>query len=228
MVCSIRIVAVNVSLRYPHSSAILEGMPETLGLRARKKQQTRRTIELAALDLFDEHGFDGTTIDEIAAAADIAPRTFFHYFPSKEDVVLADYAVRLEQIVAALKASPSDQAPWPALRSAFRAVAVDYESEHDQLLRRFRIISTTPSVSGRSLLLQATWERTITVAVAEWLGVDAADDIRPGLIAGAALAAMRASLARWLTSGGQTRLPDHIEDCFDLLGAGLGDISSSP
>lgn len=228
MLCSIRIIAVYVKVRYPHSSVILEVMPETPGLRARKKQRTRRTIERAALDLFDKHGFDGTTIDEIAAASDISPRTFFHYFPSKEDVVLADYAIRLEQIVVALKASTSDQAPWPALRSAFLAVAVDYESEHEQLLRRFRIISTTPAVSARSLLLQSTWERTITEAVADWLGVDAADDIRPGLIAGAALAAMRASLARWLTSDGHTRLPDHIEDCFDLLGTGLGDISSSP
>lgn len=198
------------------------------GLRARKKQRTRLAIERAALDLFDAHGFDGTTVDAIAAAADVAPRTFFHYFPSKEDVVLADYATRLERIVEVLKVSPPHEAPWLALRNAFLIVAADYESEREQLLRRFRIIAATPAVSARSLLLQATWEDATTNAVSDWLGVEAADDIRPRLIAGAALAAMRASLARWLTDNGQSRLPDHIAYCFDLVHDGLGDVSSVP
>jgi AcrR family transcriptional regulator len=200
-------------------------MSETPGLRARKKQRTRRTIERAALDLFDARGFDGTTIDDIAAAADIAPRTFFHYFPSKEDVVLADYSIRLEQIVAALKASPTDQPPWPALRDAFLTVAADYETEREQLLRRFRIIQATPSVTARNLLLQASWEDAVTTAVSDWLGLDATRDIRPRLIAGAALAAMRASLRRWLTDDGRSRLPDHLAYCFDLMEVGLGEVS---
>lgn len=200
-------------------------MSEPLSLRARKKHRTRRTIERVALDLFDTHGFDGTTIDEIAAAADIAPRTFFHYFPSKEDVVLADYAMRLERIVGALKTSPGDQAPWLALRDAFLTVAADYESEQEQLLRRFRIIASTPSVTARSLLLQAAWEDAITDAVSDWLGLEGTDDIRPRLIAGAALAAMRASLAHWLNDDGCTRLPDHIAYCFDLMHEGLGTVN---
>lgn len=199
-------------------------MSEPVGLRARKKQQTRRTIERAALDLFEARGFEGTTIDEIAAAADIAPRTFFHYFPSKEDVVLADLAVRMEQIVALLESTPGDQAPWPALRQAFMTVAADYESEHEHLLRRFRIIASAPSVTARSLFLQAMWESAIAGAVADWLGLDANDDIRPGLIAGAALAAMRASMAHWLGNNGKTRLPDHIAYCFDLMNAGLSEM----
>ncbi|MEA1902919.1 MAG: TetR family transcriptional regulator [Actinomycetota bacterium] len=200
-------------------------MSETPGLRDRKKQRTRREIEEAALDLFDERGFEGTTIDDVAAAADIAPRTFFHYFPSKEDVVLADYTIRLDQIVAALKASPADQAPWPALRDAFLTVGADYEVEREELLRRFRIIQTTPSVAARNLLVQASWEEAVADAVSDWLGLDDMEDIRPWLIAGAALAAMRTSLRRWLTDDGHSRLPDHITYCFDVLEGGLGDVS---
>lgn len=203
---------------------MLNFMPETPGLRERKKQRTRLEIERAALDLFEERGFDGTTIDDIAAAADIAPRTFFHYFPSKEDVVLADYRIRLDQIVGALKASTAGETPWPALRDAFLSVGADYEAEREELLRRFRIIQTTPSVAARNLLVQASWEDALTDAVSEWLGLADRDDIRPRLMAGAALAAMRASLRRWLTDGGHSRLPDHIVSCFDLLGRGLGDI----
>jgi AcrR family transcriptional regulator len=196
------------------------------GLRERKKRRTRRSIERAALDLFEAHGFDATTIDDIAAAAEIAPRTFFHYFPTKEDVVLADYAIRLDRIVAALMEGPGEAAPWQALRTAFLGVAADYEAERSQLLRRFRIISTTPSVGARSLQLQARWEDAVAVAVAGWLHADPAQDIAPRLLAGAALAAMRAALALWLTDDGRSRLPDHLAGCFDLLEAGLGGIGS--
>jgi AcrR family transcriptional regulator len=199
-------------------------MPETPGLRERKKQRTRRAIEGAALGLFEERGFEGTTIDDIAAVAEIAPRTFFHYFPSKEDVVLSDYATRLDRIVAALGRAPGGESPWQGLRTAFLSVAADYEDERDQLLRRFRIISENPSVAARSLQLQAAWEDAVAEAVAGWLDVDVRQTIEPRLLAGAALAAMRASLARWLTDDGRSRLPDHVDACFTLLGSGLGEV----
>ncbi len=197
-------------------------MTETIGLRARKKLRTRQTIERVALELIEAQGFDSTTIDEIAAAADISPRTFFHYFRSKEDAVLADYSARLDQIVAALKASPADQPPWPALREAFLMVGADYEAERDHLLRRFRIVRSTPSVAARNLQLQASWEDAVAAAVMDWLKLDSDQDIRPRLMAGAAVAAMRASLQRWLTDDGDTRLPDHITYCLGLWETGLG------
>ncbi|MDX2344236.1 MAG: TetR family transcriptional regulator, partial [Acidimicrobiia bacterium] len=144
-------------------------MTETIGLRARKKLRTRQTIERVALELIEAQGFDSTTIDEIAAAADISPRTFFHYFPSKEDAVLADYSARLNQIVAALKASPAAQQPWAALRDAFLTVGADYETEREHLLRRFRIVRSAPSVAARNLQLQASWEDAVAAAVTDWL-----------------------------------------------------------
>lgn len=199
-------------------------MPETPGLRERKKQRTHRAIEQAALELFETHGFDGTTIDDIAAAAEIAPRTFFHYFPSKEDVVVTDYALRLDAIVGLLRDGPGEQSPWQTLRAAFLEVAADYEPERHQLLRRFRIISTTPSVNARSLQLQAEWEGAVAVAVSKWLEVDVSQNIEPRLLAGAALAAMRASLAHWLAAGGHSPLPDHVSRCFDLMELGLGHV----
>jgi hypothetical protein len=104
--------------------------------------------------------------------------------------------------------------------------AADYETERDHLLRRFRIIQESPSVTARNLQLQAAWEDAVTDAVAEWLDVDDTEDIRPRLIAGAALAAMRASLRLWLTDNGTSRLPDHITHAFGILEAGLGTIAS--
>ncbi len=200
-------------------------MSSSPGLRDRKKQRTRRTIERVALDLFEQDGFDATTIDQIAAAADVAPRTFFHHFPSKEDVVLSDDADRLDRIVLALQASSTAAPPWAALQTAFMRVAADYETERAVLLRRFRIIQAAPSVAAHNLQIQTTWEDAVTDAVAAWLDVDPATDLRPGLIAGAALAAMRTSLRRWLTDDGESRLPDHVAACFDLLDTGLGQVS---
>lgn len=202
-------------------------MSGTITLRERKKQRTRGAIERAALDLFEQRGFDGTTVDDVAAAADIAPRTFFHYFASKEDVVLADYAARLGRLVAELEDGPADASPWRSLRAAFVAVSADYESERAQMLRRFRIITTVPSVGARSLKLQADWEAAVAGMVAGWLGTDPDPQMVPRLFAGAALSAMRASMALWLAGGGQASLPDLMAKCFDLLDAGLGEIGDA-
>lgn len=200
-------------------------MPEEPGLRARKKDRTRRTIERAALELFEARGFDATTIEEVAAAADIAPRTFFHYFSSKEEVVTSNYTSRLQQIVSVLDSGSKDQHPWGALRSAFMNAASNYETERGDLLRRFRIIQSNPSIAARNLQVQAQWEQAVAHSVARWLDVDDAVDVRPGLIAGAALSALRASLRLWLADDGNSRLPDHLAAAFDLLDEGLGSIA---
>lgn len=195
-------------------------MPETIGLRERKKRERRQRIEEVAIELFEQQGFDDTTIEQIAAAADIAPRTFFSYFDSKDDVVLADYADRLDRIVGELDRRPADEPIWTALRSSFAVVASDYEAEADRLARRFAIMATTPSVHARSLQLQAGWELTLGSHIAAREGAET-DDPEPGLLAAAALAAMRASLQYWLTTDRTTLLPRLVQESFDRLGGGL-------
>lgn len=195
-------------------------MPETIGLRERKKRERRQRIEDVAIALFEQQGFEDTTIEQIAAAADIAPRTFFSYFDSKDDVVLADYADRLDRIVGELDQRPADEPIWTALRSSFAVVASDYEAETDRLAQRFAIMAATPSVRARSLQLQAGWELILESHIAARLGVFA-DDPEPGLLAAAALALMRASLRHWLVVDRTTPLPTLVQTSFDRLGAGL-------
>ncbi len=195
----------------------------TGGLRERKKLDTRRRIESAALERFERDGFESATISDIAAAVDIAPRTFFHYFATKEDVVLADYADRLHRIISTLADRPAAEAPWTALQRAFVLVAADYDAEQPKLLRRFRIMASTPSVLARSLQLQAGWEDALADALAQRIGTEADRDITPRLLAAAALAAMRASLRHWLAAGGGTPLPQQITECFDRFSHGLLD-----
>ena len=195
-------------------------MSEELGLRERKKLERRRSIEVAALNRFGENGFDATTIDEIAADADIAPRTFFSYFPTKEDVVLADYADRLKRTTDELGRRPPSEAQGRALRERFAGVAADYEAQRDDLIRRFAIMAVNPSVHARSLQLQAGWEDTVAEVLAQRMGVNA-EDIRPRLMSSAALACMRSSLRHWILTGHRRSLPDLVEASFDRLGTGL-------
>lgn len=195
-------------------------MTEPLGLRASKKQETARRIEAAALDLFEREGFEDTTVEAIAVAAKISPRTFFHYFATKEDVALADYADRLERVTRTLEAQPAKARPWTALATALGAVAADYEAERDALVRRFRIMVDAPSVFARSLQLQAGWEDAVAAVLAERTGTDDSD-IEPRLLAAAGLAAMRAAMRHWLATGAGTGLPDEVQSCFRRLGRGL-------
>ena len=195
------------------------------GLRERKKLQRRAAIEAAALDLFEEHGFDGTTTEQIAARADIAPRTFFSYFATKEDVVLADYAQRLDRIVEELARRPAGESPWDALRASLLVVASDYEDERSALMRRFRIMTTNPSVFARSLALQAGWEDTLSSVISGRIDTDGEQGgMLARLLAASALAAMRSAIQHWVMSGHRDPLPELATTCFDQLARGLADV----
>ena len=195
-------------------------MAEAVGLRERNKRERRRRLEDLAIELFERDGFEKTTIEQIAGAAEIAPRTFFSYFATKDDLVLADYTDRLDRILHELDQRPSDEPAWEALRASFAAVADDYAAEADRLRRRFTIMAANPSVFARSLQLQAGWEQALTERLATRAGTGA-DDLRPRLLAATALAVMRASLQHWLTNGQATPLPDLVQRAFDQLGRGL-------
>ncbi len=202
---------------------------ESLGLRERKKLQRRHEIEVAALDLFEADGFEQTTIDAITAKVRISPRTFFYYFSTKEDVVLADYARRLARIIEEVTQQPDDLGPWASLRVSFVVVAADYETEREQLIRRFGIIAANPSVYARSLQLQAGWEDALTEVLSERIDRSSgpATDpprspaIEPRLLAASALALMRSSIRHWLETGCQVPLPPLVDECFEQLAVGL-------
>ncbi len=175
------------------------------------------------MGLFETKGFDGTTVEDIAAKADIAPRTFFYYFATKEDVVLADYATRLARITELLGQQPSTVAPWAALQAAFVVVAADYTSQRVELIRRFEIMADNPSVYARSLQLQAGWEDALTQVLAERAGNHSAD-VLPRLMAASALASMRSSLQHWLATRHRAKLPALVETCFDRLAQGFATV----
>lgn len=191
------------------------------GLRERHRRRTEATLEEAALALFEERGFDLVTVDDIAAAADISRRTFFRYFATKEDVLLADQPRRLEELRAALAARPAEEPALSALRHALLSLADEHEQNRDLLLRKARIVRATPSLQIRWMGMQRAWEQAVTEMVAERLGVDPLADLRPGVIAAATLASLRTAIAMWVTAGGRGDLAAMVVEALDLLDGGL-------
>src|SRR5687768_11761321 len=124
------------------------------GLRERKKQRTREAIVEAAFELFAERGFDGTTIAAIAAAADIAPRTFFSYFPSKDDVVFHDFEAKYGMVASWLKDREPGTNAIDALRAGIESATggmdpahIDRDQLREKLLRK-RLIRESESLAG--------------------------------------------------------------------------------
>ena len=191
------------------------------GLRERHRRRTAADLEEAALTLFTEKGFDAVTIDDIAASADVSRRTFFRYFASKEDVILSDHPRRLGELQAALDRRPADEPAMTALRQAILSLAGSYEEQREHMLRRFRLITETPALEARSLCLQRNWETGVTAMLADRMGVDPAEDLRPGVVAATTMAAMRIATANWLVGGGHGDLPAIVAAALDLLDGGL-------
>jgi AcrR family transcriptional regulator len=163
-------------------------MTEQPGLRERKKARTRASIREHALRLFREQGYDGTTVEQIAAAAEVSPSTFFRYFPTKEDVVLQDdMDVRLFE---AFERQPPDLAPLPAIRAAVREAGHSFTPEEWALLREATALTmTVPEVRARALDEMTRTIGLMTKALAKRVGLPATD-MRVQTFAGAVLGVM--------------------------------------
>ncbi len=121
-----------------------------LSLRERKKAKTRVAIQRHALRLFQQQGYDQTTVEQIADAAEVSPSTFFRYFPSKEDVVLWDNYDPL--IVDAFREQPVDVSPIRALRQSFLAVWREMSQEDvAEQFQRTTLVVSVPELRARAL-----------------------------------------------------------------------------
>jgi AcrR family transcriptional regulator len=167
-------------------------MEASPGLRERKKQRTRERIVEAAFELFDERGFEGTTIADIAEAADIAPRTFFSYFPSKDDVVFHDFEASHAMVASWLRDREPGVNTIDALHSGIAGMKGDMGDETLQEKRlRKRLVRENESLAAHSQHLMGKFADLIAEGVARDLG-DEPGDLRPRLVAAAAAAAIGA------------------------------------
>ncbi|MFC5249543.1 TetR family transcriptional regulator [Streptomyces sp. SID8375] len=194
------------------------GTPK-VGLRERKKIQTRQAIRRAAYRLFEEQGYDATPIDQIAEAADVSPSTVFRYFPTKEDIVLTDeYDTVLE---AGLRTRPADEPMVESMRrvtvEALREIAA---ADRGELVQRIRLIREVPAIRGRTAENTARDAALISAVLAERTGRPAGD-LELRVISAAILAALQEAMLNWVEGGESAELEALIDQTMDVLARGL-------
>src|SRR5664280_761110 len=165
--------------------------PPRLGLRERKKAKTRALIQEHALRLFREHGYDETSIEEIAEAAEVSPSTVFRYFPTKPDLVIYDDLD--ERMIEAFRAQPPELNALQALRASVRSGFGGLAGEEMALqLERERLLRSVPELQSAMLGELARTVGEIADLVAERAGRPADDDAvlaLAGAVIGVAIAA---------------------------------------
>jgi len=194
------------------------------GLRERKKARTRASIREHALRLFREQGYTATTVEQIAAAAEVSPSTFFRYFPTKEDVILQDdMDVRM---LEAFEQQPPELSPIAALRAATRQVIAAYTEADLELIRETSALTVTiPEVRGRAIDEFARTIHIIAGAVAKRAGRPA-DDLAVRAIAGAVIGVIMSVTMPWESWSNDepvrvTESFGQIDEALALLEAGL-------
>jgi AcrR family transcriptional regulator len=190
-----------------------------LGLRERKKQKTRERIRREAYRLFAEHGYEATTVDQIADAAEISSSTFFRYFPTKEDVVIQDeYDPALAD---AIRSRPAGEPIVDAILSSLKgSLGAMLQQDREDLLLRTRITFNDPAIRARNMAEQERSERAMAEVIAERTGRNAADlEIK---CAAAAIIAVFTTLVRhWVEGDGKENLAALYERHLPLLSRGL-------
>ncbi len=166
----------------------------TLG---RRPSTTRARISAIAIDLFTEHGFDETSVDDIAAAAGIARRTLFRYYPSKNAIAWGDFDSHLAEMRAHLAALPPTMGLSEALRSSLVAFNHLEPSDVPAHRRRMALLLTVPALQAHSMLMYAGWREVVADHVATMTGERPVDH-RPQTVAWLLLGVALAAYGQWL------------------------------
>ena len=190
--------------------------------RERKKLATRQALEQAALRLFAAQGYEQTTVEEIAEAADVAVRTFFRYFSSKQDILFGDVASdRVGRLRAELAARPAEEAAVDSVIAVMERLDLVGIDEEQEILARLDLMRHQPSMRTRYLELINLMRMAIVDFVGERTGTDPREDMYPHLVAAAAAGSWDTSLTLWLESGGTLSLRELRRKAFAMLSAGL-------
>jgi AcrR family transcriptional regulator len=193
----------------------------TPGLGERKRLRTRATVADTALRLFAARGFDQVTVEEIAEASEVSPRTFFRYFAAKEDTLFAESDAGRDVLLEALAAQPSDVALLDALQAAMRAVAEHYADQRDRLRMRQEVITSSLSLRSRTAERQQRWEGDVVSHVRASGRAGDMDDFELRLLVASTATSLRVAIETWIALDAGADLADLLEAAFRRLCAGF-------
>ncbi|WP_019889046.1 TetR family transcriptional regulator [Streptomyces purpureus] len=192
---------------------------EPLSLRERKKLKTRLAIRRATYRLLATQGYDATTVEQIAEAAEVSPSTVVRYFPVKEDILLTDEHDAV--LDARLRARPADEEPLESLRAVVtEAVRTALAHEPEETRLRARLMAEIPAVRARLAETTAQTAQLLARAIADRTGRDA-DDLEVRVFTAAVLAALREATLCWAERGQGEDLLALLDRTVDTLKGGL-------
>lgn len=199
---------------------------DDLGLRERKKRETRVALSQATVRLSIERGWANVTVEDIAAAANVSVRTFRNYFSGKAEAVAALHLERALRIADELRARPASEPLWDAIAGAVQAqYTVDRQDDESTPERGWlsgvQLVLTEPAVQGEVLKADAAVRDELAKAIAERLGLDPVRDVYPKLVAAVVNAGSAVAVGHWLYSGPTGPVGPVLREALEQITAGL-------
>jgi AcrR family transcriptional regulator len=198
-----------------------------LGLRERKRRETRAALSLAAIRLCVQRGWQDVTVDDIAAAANVSPRTFRNYFSTKAEAVAAGHLERMLRIADEFRGRPASEPLWTAIANS---VAAQFEPparkcavprDVKQWLGQIQFILTEPAIHGEVLKASAAAQVEFARVIAKRVGARRGKDLYPQMAAAVVNAVIGTVVDRWLRDGPSGPLVPILRKAFELVAAGF-------
>jgi AcrR family transcriptional regulator len=199
-----------------------------MGLRERKKQETRAALSWAAIQLVVERGADNVLVEDIAAAAGVSPRTFNNYFSSKGEAIASRHLDRCLRMAEDLRARPAGEPLWEAITHASLGqlepgpeVDAHPVPDRDKWVAGVRLMVLAPALRAEMIRAGATAEEEIAAAVAARTGTDLDRDLYPRLVATAVMGATNVVMQQWLRTDAEADMGALLTEALRQLAAGL-------
>jgi AcrR family transcriptional regulator len=205
------------SRHVPSPSGGGQGGGKSIGLRERKKLKTREAIQRTAMRLFEKQGYEETTIEEIAAAAEISPSTFFNYFPTKEDVVLFDAFDPMA--IQMFRDLPRDEPLNVGLQKVLEALSAAFERDEHIILARGRLFLEVPELRARVWDEVERMQELIVEVLAERTG-RRPNDFELRVTARIVIGALFEASMEWMRGKGRPRLVELFNRALEVVESG--------
>jgi AcrR family transcriptional regulator len=185
----------------------------------RRRARVRSTIADTALRLFMSQGYDATTVEDVAIAVDMSPRTVFRYFPFKEDMLREALHFGLGELIAALRACPATDSPAQALGNAVKVIWAQDDKDPEEIRALLALIADVPRIRGLLPEASRTSQEDLADALAHRLGMPPTDLVTR-VAAASALATLNVVLETWATMPAGTDLTPLLDSAIAELGSG--------